>query len=513
MSGSTIANLILPNVASSPAPSERGAVFADRPCHSGHDAPTQEPSFKEQLTAAEDRAAGRKTDAPDAPRRGEGDRPAKADAPPAPQEPRAAQPRDPACAPQPAQPQQEDQEPTDERAAKAVVVAGLVDNPLAALVKTQATPAQVGASKEGPAAPIASVAGAAAKAQATEAQAAAKATKAVAGKPAEGTDAPGPQKAGNGKAEAPAAGTDVEPRPTAPRIAPMAHADRPAEGARTQQPATPQAAPVSAEDSQRAPAGRQQGPAEAPGATRKAEPAVTVAQVTPPAAGGETQRPASGKQQTGGSSQPAAAPMEATSSSPGPAGQPAVAAVSPDGAAQALRPTGAENQAPRPAGAEAQAPAEPAALREAGEGSVARQIGEQIRANASRLDQQIIIRLNPPELGRVRMTLRAEGNELRGVLEADNPRTVSELQREAAGLAARLAEGGVALRRLDVSLSEVGGQNSATSTLLHDQPNDGRGTWEQPGRGAADGARAFAEDAAASEPASYVDDQSINVWI
>jgi flagellar hook-length control protein FliK len=102
---------------------------------------------------------------------------------------------------------------------------------------------------------------------------------------------------------------------------------------------------------------------------------------------------------------------------------------------------------------------------QAAETPVADQIVQSIRAAGARVNQQIVVNLTPPELGKVRVTLRSSGHEIRGVLEADNPDTLRRLEREAAGLTQRLGDAGLDVRRMDVVMTRQDGQ--ATSQNPH----------------------------------------------
>jgi flagellar hook-length control protein FliK len=102
-----------------------------------------------------------------------------------------------------------------------------------------------------------------------------------------------------------------------------------------------------------------------------------------------------------------------------------------------------------------------------------------VQASGTRRSQQVVVRLSPPELGNVRVTLRAAGGSLRGVLEADNPQTAKRLEHEAAALAQRLEDCGVQVRRLDVVLHrQDGGQSSDQAR----QDGGGR-QWQEPADG------------------------------
>jgi flagellar hook-length control protein FliK len=91
-----------------------------------------------------------------------------------------------------------------------------------------------------------------------------------------------------------------------------------------------------------------------------------------------------------------------------------------------------------------------------------------------------MVRLDPPELGGLRITLRASGDRLRGVVEVDNPDTLRRVEREAGVLVQRLQEAGVQVRRLDVVPSRQdtpSGQENPLADGRHGQP-----AWQNPGR-------------------------------
>ena len=94
-------------------------------------------------------------------------------------------------------------------------------------------------------------------------------------------------------------------------------------------------------------------------------------------------------------------------------------------------------------------------------GGVADQVAESIRASGAPTGRQIVVQLHPPDLGRVRIIFRSEGDAVRGIVRVDNPETLSRLEREAAPLIQRLQSSGIEVRRLDVTLSDS--QNGATA--------------------------------------------------
>ncbi|MBM4017749.1 MAG: hypothetical protein FJ288_05380 [Planctomycetes bacterium] len=165
------------------------------------------------------------------------------------------------------------------------------------------------------------------------------------------------------------------------------------------------------------------------------------------------------------------------------------------------------------------------AARQAEAAPVADQVAAAIRASGLRSQPQVVVRLSPPELGKVRVTLRASGAGVRAVMEADNPETVRRLEQEGAALASRLEDAGVPLRRLDVVLARQDARPDGEGTAGQpDRRSDGR-PGGAPGSGhVARSARPAVDEAAADwprpgepavpHPASAAGGSvRINVWI
>jgi flagellar hook-length control protein FliK len=132
--------------------------------------------------------------------------------------------------------------------------------------------------------------------------------------------------------------------------------------------------------------------------------------------------------------------------------------------------------------------------------------------------QTVTIRLNPPEMGRVSVTFQAEGRELKAIFEADNPRTLGDLRREAAGLVGSLNESGVQLRRVEFVVTD-GASNQQNSTAHNWQFQEGQGWSQNPGatRQAAQFAETLFDDAEAATATAatdetFVADGQLNVW-
>jgi hypothetical protein len=151
-------------------------------------------------------------------------------------------------------------------------------------------------------------------------------------------------------------------------------------------------------------------------------------------------------------------------------------------------------------------------LQQAGETPVADQIVMSIRAAGAKMNQQVIVNLTPPELGKVRITLRSSGHEIRGILEADNPDTFRRLEREAAGLTQRLSDAGMDVRRMDVVMTRQESQTSSENPLPRD------GSRQQPGADSESATHAAATQLESPEEttaagADVVTSGSINVRI
>jgi len=147
------------------------------------------------------------------------------------------------------------------------------------------------------------------------------------------------------------------------------------------------------------------------------------------------------------------------------------------------------------------------------------QVVARIRLAGSRSGDQVVVNLEPPELGRVRLTLAADGQQVRGVVEVDNPQTLVELQREAEAITQRLADEGVELRQLDFQLSDQG--RGGSSGAAFDQAAGGGPQPEEHGasqrdsddRGSETGGPVMAADADGEQAGGHVADGSINVWM
>lgn len=89
---------------------------------------------------------------------------------------------------------------------------------------------------------------------------------------------------------------------------------------------------------------------------------------------------------------------------------------------------------------------------------IGRQIFESIHGSLAqpRSDQQITVRLNPPELGKVFIKLQERDAELTGILEVSRTQTRAEIEQALPQIIRNLADCGIQVKRFDVVLSEQG---------------------------------------------------------
>jgi len=93
---------------------------------------------------------------------------------------------------------------------------------------------------------------------------------------------------------------------------------------------------------------------------------------------------------------------------------------------------------------------------------VARQIQESFTTAVRQGDQQITIRLNPPELGSVQISIKEQAHQITGLLKVSERQTRAEIQQILPHVIRNLQDMGVDVKRLDVTL--VTEQNHHAST-------------------------------------------------
>ena len=85
--------------------------------------------------------------------------------------------------------------------------------------------------------------------------------------------------------------------------------------------------------------------------------------------------------------------------------------------------------------------------------SVGEQIQESIHSSLRSGNQQIVIRLNPPELGKVAIKFAEQGDDITGLLQVDKPQTRDQLQQMLPEMIQNLQNSGVGIKRLEVVLT------------------------------------------------------------
>ena len=98
------------------------------------------------------------------------------------------------------------------------------------------------------------------------------------------------------------------------------------------------------------------------------------------------------------------------------------------------------------------------------------QIHESIRTSFSggSGEQQITVRLNPPELGRVFVRLQEEQDQITGMLEVSKAETRYQIEQALPQIVRNLQDSGIAVKRLEVSLTDQSEQNAFRDQSLHE---------------------------------------------
>ncbi len=86
--------------------------------------------------------------------------------------------------------------------------------------------------------------------------------------------------------------------------------------------------------------------------------------------------------------------------------------------------------------------------------SIGEQILDSVQASAARGDRQVLVRLNPPELGTVLVRFQEHGELLSGTLEVSSREARREIEQALPQVVRSLQEAGVQVRRLDVVPSD-----------------------------------------------------------
>jgi flagellar hook-length control protein FliK len=156
--------------------------------------------------------------------------------------------------------------------------------------------------------------------------------------------------------------------------------------------------------------------------------------------------------------------------------------------------------------------------------SITEQILESINSPSSQQagTQQITVRLNPPELGKVFIKFEEQDNQITGLLEISKVQTRYEVERALPQIIQNLADSGIQVRRLEVMLTNQNEQQSYRDELLqdssfqqyHDLPE--RGNPDNHDTVATNESDIFGHDGSYwgnLEPQMQITDNSINILI
>ena len=91
--------------------------------------------------------------------------------------------------------------------------------------------------------------------------------------------------------------------------------------------------------------------------------------------------------------------------------------------------------------------------------SVGDQILDSLKASMAQGDRQVLIRLQPPELGTILVRFREQGQGLDGTLQVDRTDTRREIEQALPEVVRSLQDAGIGIRRLDVTDSDSPGQD------------------------------------------------------
>lgn len=100
--------------------------------------------------------------------------------------------------------------------------------------------------------------------------------------------------------------------------------------------------------------------------------------------------------------------------------------------------------------------------------NVGQQISDSVQMSLRRGDKELVVRLNPPELGSVSVRLEEKGDVITGVLEVGRSETRREIEQALPQVLQSLQEAGVQIRRLDLTVTDQQGRDVGRDQLQHD---------------------------------------------
>jgi flagellar hook-length control protein FliK len=105
--------------------------------------------------------------------------------------------------------------------------------------------------------------------------------------------------------------------------------------------------------------------------------------------------------------------------------------------------------------------------------SVGEQILDSMQASIGRGDRQVLVRLNPPELGTVLVRFQEQGDRVSAMMEVASREVRREIEQALPQVVRTLQEAGVQIRRVEVVTSDQPERDLGREQLPQD-------TWSQP---------------------------------
>ncbi len=116
----------------------------------------------------------------------------------------------------------------------------------------------------------------------------------------------------------------------------------------------------------------------------------------------------------------------------------------------------------------------------AAEHKIGIQISDAVGAAVNENKDEITVRLNPPELGKVTIKLSQQDNEITGVIQVDRAATRYEIEKSIPRIMENLGESGLHVKKIEVALSGNTENNLRQSPEFSDgRQNTGQGQFEQ----------------------------------
>ena len=152
--------------------------------------------------------------------------------------------------------------------------------------------------------------------------------------------------------------------------------------------------------------------------------------------------------------------------------------------------------------------------------SITEQILESIHSSLRQGDQQISIRLNPPELGKVLIEFKQQEHEITGLLEVSKIQTKYEVEQALPQIIQNLADCGIEIKRLEVMLSD--GEQQEQQALKDQSLQDGWAQQQDPANQSAEANNTPANERLTNENSyaglneiqeMFVTNHSINILI